>query len=558
MTTYYVSDTKGNDNNPGTTDLPFKTIYKGINISINGDTIKVQAGIYYPTFSTRPIINKSISVIGEGKSNTIIDGKNITGWATDWKQGLVELTGDNSSFQGFTVQNVIPGSGGQGASGICVSSTQNVIVEKNLVKNIWSSGIQAYGSSSKYSKNVAIRYNEIDHACNGGDPTKSRQETLSVGHWLDGFEISYNYIHDSGYIGAANIQYGGEGLDTKEYVRNGKIHHNYLYNTRSVGIYIDGYDNIAQDIEVYQNITEKIYAFENSSQRGVGIALATEAGGTDQRVNLHDNISYNNALGIEVCLESGSGGKINDITLNSNICYNNSTGIKVKSCGAILANIQLTNNYSNISIDSGASLAVTQSGNITDATQIKNVFDSKYNMLKADILGQINPTPTILASIQISVSENLSIGSTKQLAAICKDQNNNVIVCPILTWESSNNSVVTVDSSGKISGIMMGSANITASSGSITSNISMITVKTLDVIKLSLSISVGTIKQLTVKCSDTNKNVIVCPTLSWSSNNISVATVDSSGKVKGIAKGAANITTSSGSIMSNLFIITVV
>ena len=110
MATYYISDIRGNDGNSGTLSQPFKTIYKGINTAVEGDTVHVLAGTYYPTFSTRPIANKSISLIGDGKTTTIIDGTNITGWTTDNGQGLVEIRADNVLFSGFTVQNVIENS----------------------------------------------------------------------------------------------------------------------------------------------------------------------------------------------------------------------------------------------------------------------------------------------------------------------------------------------------------------------------------------------------------------------------------------------------------------
>lgn len=166
-----------------------------------------------------------------------------------------------------------------------------------------------------------------------------------------------------------------------------------------------------------------------------------------------------------------------------------------------------------------------------------------------------------LGSIGISpTSTSVSIGNTVKLSASCKDQSGVMMTCPVLIWSSDNTSVVTVDSNGLVTGITAGSANIIASSGTVNSNISNITiapVPTLSNIQLSLSIKIGTTKQLTVKCLDQNNNKITCPILIWSSDNRSVATVSSSGIVKGITGGLANITASASGITSNKFIITV-
>lgn len=86
-------------------------------------------------------------------------------------------------------------------------------------------------------------------------------------------------------------------------------------------------------------------------------------------------------------------------------------------------------------------------------------------------------TPPVLTSISINpTNPTINVKGTVQLSATCKDQNGNTMTCPILTWTSSNTSVATVDSTGKVTGVSVGNANIIASSGNITSNTSVITV----------------------------------------------------------------------------------
>ncbi len=172
--------------------------------------------------------------------------------------------------------------------------------------------------------------------------------------------------------------------------------------------------------------------------------------------------------------------------------------------------------------------------------------------------------PPVLTSIAIApTSISISMNTSTQLTATCKDQNNNTMTCPTLTWESDNPSVSSVNSSGVVTGISIGTANVTASSGSITSNISTVTVTqppvltTIIVSPASVSINTNTSSQLTATCKDQNNNTMTCPTLTWASDNPSVASVNSSGMVTGIASGTANIKASSGSIISNVSVITV-
>ena len=117
-----------------------------------------------------------------------------------------------------------------------------------------------------------------------------------------------------------------------------------------------------------------------------------------------------------------------------------------------------------------------------------------------------------------------------------------------VTWKSSNTKVATVDSNGKVKGIAKGSATITVTTkdGSKTATCK-VTVKDPAIIKVtsvklnktSQTIEKGSTVSLTATVNPsnaTNKNV------TWKSSNTKVATVDSNGKVKGIAKGSATIT----------------
>ncbi len=183
----------------------------------------------------------------------------------------------------------------------------------------------------------------------------------------------------------------------------------------------------------------------------------------------------------------------------------------------------------------------------------------------ATVTGTPHVTVQTLGSISIAPSTaSINIGGTQQLTATCKDTNNNAMTCPSLTWSSNNNSKATVNSSGLVTGVANGTANITASGGGKTSNISAITVITppvltsITITPTTSSINIGGIVNPNAVCKDQNNATMTCPTLTWASNNTAVATVNpSTGLVTGISAGIANITTSASGITSNPLVVTV-
>ena len=71
----------------------FSSIQEAINEAENGSIIYVPSDVYYEQI----VINKTISLIGENVSTTIIDGNN--------GGTIVKITADNVTIAGFTVQN---------------------------------------------------------------------------------------------------------------------------------------------------------------------------------------------------------------------------------------------------------------------------------------------------------------------------------------------------------------------------------------------------------------------------------------------------------------------
>ena len=116
-----------------------------------------------------------------------------------------------------------------------------------------------------------------------------------------------------------------------------------------------------------------------------------------------------------------------------------------------------------------------------------------------------------------------------------------------VSWKSSDASVASVDNSGKVTAVKAGSATITVTTtdGSKTATCSVtVTAKTIEVNDVGLDKSememvAGDSYQFTVTLKPDNASD---KTLSWSSSDENVATVDNSGKVTAISEGKVTIT----------------
>src|SRR5256886_10639420 len=147
-------------------------------------------------------------------------------------------------------------------------------------------------------------------------------------------------------------------------------------------------------------------------------------------------------------------------------------------------------------------------------------------------------TPPPLASVSVSpASATVLPTQTVQLTATTLDSTGTVLTGRTVTWSSSSTGVATVNGSGLVTGVAVGSTTVTAAGGGRGGPSSGTGATrpggTGTGTPASGSLYVGQTVQLTATPKDSAGNPLTGRVIAWSSDNTTVATVSTSGLVTG-------------------------
>lgn len=159
---------------------------------------------------------------------------------------------------------------------------------------------------------------------------------------------------------------------------------------------------------------------------------------------------------------------------------------------------------------------------------------------------KINVSPVLVESITLDCSEKrLYVGDTFEIHADVYPYN---AADKSLSWISDNPEVVSVDENGKVTAVSVGEAIISAKSvdGSDVSAECKVTVDPVSASAVTLNVAdmtllVGQSDKLTATVSPEN---VTDKTITWASDNETIATVDENGLVTALGVGSATITAS--------------
>jgi len=407
----------------------YSTIQEAINQAAVGGVILVRPGTYYEHVA----VNKTVSLVGEDASTTIIDG-NGTGC-------VVSIVCDNVTLTGFTVQrgggimfpdydagislknvrgckisdnNVVD----NGCFGIhLLESNQNTVMRNNFTRNAWYAIDLATSSNNTVSSNIAIfngnigvgmhcssqsnivLANTILNNAYGIDAARSSSNTI-LGNYLANNSETGIWIQDF----AINNTILGNNVTGSRYCV--KIEGQGNNNTVSGNLLAGGQSGIQVLNAEYTDICNNTITHNYGSEWDAGIRL--DSAGFSR---IHSNLILDNWRGILLYSSSPN------VSICNNSISGNEYGVRVASGGS--NNLNMTGNF--VADNNGYGVGLTGFGSSSSyATISQNTITNNSDGIA---LGQYSDYNTIL---QNNISGN-KCGLYIELSTQNKIYSNNIV-----------------------------------------------------------------------------------------------------------------------------------
>lgn len=178
-------------------------------------------------------------------------------------------------------------------------------------------------------------------------------------------------------------------------------------------------------------------------------------------------------------------------------------------------------------------------------TSIRATVDGKTGT------GALTVSPASVATLAIDAPQVALVqGDTRALLAIARDAQGNVLAGRAATWESTNPQIATVSTTGLVTAVSVGNADVRATvEGKVATaaiSVSAIPVASVEVSETVVSIEVNAAHTVTAVARDAQGRVLAGRTFAWATDDASIATVSASGRITGVALGRTNVRVSSG------------
>ncbi|SCY90878.1 Protein of unknown function [Microvirga guangxiensis] len=250
--TLYVSTT-GDDTNPGTLALPFRSISKAAQVAAPGATITVLGGVYEEVVQIPVAGTPELPITFEPApgQDVIIDGS-----ATPPDTSLVQINASYIRFKGFTVRHST-------RTGIAAWGTHHVQITDNKVFGSRRGGIWAGHTDAGQSYENLIARNEVWDNCleNKARSWESGWPQAIGLHASDRSVVQGNRSYRN-YCEGIGIQ-STQGVDIRD---------NTVFDSYSVNIYLDNAPRtVVQDNKVYHTYNRDFYRYGRPA-RGIQIA----------------------------------------------------------------------------------------------------------------------------------------------------------------------------------------------------------------------------------------------------------------------------------------------
>lgn len=239
----------------------FAIIQSAINAANEGDIVFVDSGVYYENL----VLNKSISLLGAGYSETIVDANRTS--------HVVTISSSNALVAGFTFQN--GGSAIPSFYGVKIDNVNNVTVSDNFVSGNFVGiklGDKQRGSNDNIVRNNILTKNRYGIFADHANANLFYGNVVTGNSW-NGVEIAWggNNVLEANSI-SHNRAYGLEIVSSTPSLYNRIFHNNFVNNTFRVSVYglpniwDDGYPNGGNYWGDYETID--LYSGPNQNEPG--------------------------------------------------------------------------------------------------------------------------------------------------------------------------------------------------------------------------------------------------------------------------------------------------
>lgn len=301
--------------------------------------------------------------------------------------------------------------------------------------------------------------------------------------------------------------------------------------------------------------------------------------------SLDTDVATVNQRGLVTAINQGS------TTLDATYGGISSTPVAVTVSDPVLEQIQITPDTSSLSV--GLTRALTATGVYSDDSTVDLTNSVQWNSSSPTVAGvsgsgvvtarqqgaatisarfefvtgsaTVDVTAAQLTSIVVTgAPASLPSGYSAQLVATGNYTDGSTAdISNQVAWSSSQSTILRVSSSGGVTGLAQGTASVHAALSGITSNDAFTTVTSAVLLTLAVSPDEITLPRGLTRSvaargdySD-NQSADLTTSVSWQSQNPAVATVDSSGLIRGVSTGTAMIVASRDGITSNTVTVTV-
>jgi uncharacterized protein YjdB len=162
----------------------------------------------------------------------------------------------------------------------------------------------------------------------------------------------------------------------------------------------------------------------------------------------------------------------------------------------------------------------------------------------------VTALPARVSSVRITPpATNLFVAESTNLVATALDSQGGTIAGRTVVWTTNNVAVAAVSQTGRVTGLIPGTATITAvidgQAATATVTVQLVPVSRVTISPANVEIDPGKSTTLTARVLDAAGNVLSGRAVTWTSSDTRIVTVDQSGVVRAVRRGSVVITATS-------------